>query len=73
MRRVVVGVLVAGTVAAAAVVAAGYYGSGPLAELVGVEVTTHPPVAAATLGEGGDPLVVDIAVTWSSRYGGRHR
>lgn len=64
MGRTMFTALAAGTIAVAGLVVAGYYGSGPLAELVGVEVTTHQAVAGATLGEGSDPSVVDIAVTW---------
>lgn len=50
---------------AAGLAGAGYQGRGPLREWLGHERRTLPPVAVAELGEGGDPLVVNVLVPWS--------
>lgn len=49
---------------AAGLAGAGYLGDGPLPGRLGHERQTLTPVAVAELGEGGDPLVVNVLVPW---------
>jgi hypothetical protein len=63
-RRWLVGLVAALTCVGVGLVAAGFLGFGPVAR-DGVTETQHQPQVVKLLGEGGDPLVVMIGVTWT--------
>jgi hypothetical protein len=57
---VAVAVAVAGALGAVALALAGYNGHGPLAARLGVAVTHLQTQSVVLLGEGGDPLTVNV-------------
>lgn len=63
-RGLAVSVAVAAALGVVALALAGYNGHGPLTARLGVAVTHLQPQSVVLLGEGGDPLTVNVMVTW---------
>jgi hypothetical protein len=64
VRRWVIPVAVTATVVVLGVVAAGYFGYGPLGRL-SMTQTEHDPVAVRFLGEGGESDVILVGIAWT--------